>query len=54
MVLNSFLYALIIFVALGVISLLIAIIMRLMYAILHKNGKKAETTNKVESNLTSQ
>jgi len=49
MALNAFIYAVIVFVTLGVIALVVAAIMRLMYAIVHGNRKKVGTENKAES-----
>lgn len=47
--LRALLYALAIFVALGVISLIVAAIMRLIYGILHKSEKKTLVENKMET-----
>jgi hypothetical protein len=51
--LRALLYSLAVFAALAVISLMVAAIMRLMYAILHKSEKKAEAENKAESGTVS-
>jgi hypothetical protein len=47
--LKALLYALAIFVALGIISLIVAVIMRINYSIVHKSEKK----NSVEANAGS-
>jgi|WetSurMetagenome_2_1015567.scaffolds.fasta_scaffold62301_3 hypothetical protein len=52
--LRAFLYSLSVFAALAVISLIVAAIMRLMYAVLHKNVKKAEPENNTESGAAPQ
>jgi hypothetical protein len=52
--LRALLYSLAVFGTLAVISLIVAAIMRLMFVILHKNGKKVETENNVESGVTPQ
>jgi hypothetical protein len=52
--LRALLYALAIFVALGVIAMVVAAIMRLMYAVLHRGEKKAKSENKVEAKAAPQ
>jgi hypothetical protein len=49
-VMRALLYAVAIFVALGVISLIVAVIMRIMYGILHK-GEKANVEDKADHNM---
>jgi hypothetical protein len=39
-VMKALLYAVAIFVALGIISLIVAVIMRILYSIVHKSEKK--------------
>jgi hypothetical protein len=51
--LRALLYAVAIFVALGIISLLVAVIMRILYSILHKGEKKGTDANKVEAKAAS-
>jgi|WetSurMetagenome_2_1015567.scaffolds.fasta_scaffold2604159_1 hypothetical protein len=51
--LRALLYALAVFAALALISLIVAGIMKIMYAILHKGEKKVEPENKVESSTVS-
>ncbi len=51
---KAFLFSLAVFAALAVISLIVAVIMRLMYTILHKNGKKVDPDNNIESGVTPQ
>ncbi len=51
--LRALLYAVIIFVALGVISLVVAVIMKLLYSIVHRKEKKP-AENKVEAKVGSQ
>ena len=51
--LRALLYAVAIFAALAVISLVVAGIMKLLYSILHKNEKKAAPENKPESGAVS-
>jgi hypothetical protein len=52
--LRPLLYAAIIFVALGVISLLVAVIMKIMYDIVHRKEKKPVVGNKVETKVVPQ
>ena len=47
--LRPLIYAVVIFVALGVISLLVAVIMKIMYSVVHRKEKKPTSENKVES-----
>jgi hypothetical protein len=51
--LRALLYSLAVFAALAVIALIVAAIMRLMYYILHKGGKKAGPENESESGVVS-
>lgn len=57
-VMRALLYAVAIFVALGVISLMVAVIMRILYGILHKGEKKttvdSKPENKMETKIVSQ
>jgi hypothetical protein len=43
--LRALIYAAIVFAALGIISLIVAGIMRILYLIVHKNEKKAKVEN---------
>jgi hypothetical protein len=52
--LRALLFALSLFGALGVISLIVAAIMRSMYSILHKVDKNGGPENKTESGAVSQ
>jgi uncharacterized membrane protein len=52
--LKALLYALAVFAALGLISLIVAVMMRIMYSILHKREKKSEPDKKLESGTVSQ
>jgi hypothetical protein len=47
--LRALLYALAVFAALALISLIVAGIMKLLFAILHRGEKKLEPENKAES-----
>ena len=51
--LRALLYAVAIFVALGLISLIVAGIMRLLYSIVHKGEKKDKSENKAEAEIVS-
>ncbi len=51
--LKALLYAVVIFAALGVISLVVAGIMKLLYSILHKNETKTGPEKKAETGATS-
>jgi hypothetical protein len=52
--LRALLYSVAVFAALAVISLIVAAIMRLMYAILHKNEKKSDSETSVDSGVAPQ
>ena len=52
--LRPLIYAVVIFVALGVISLFVAAIMKVMYSVVHRKEKKPTAENKVESKVVSQ
>ena len=49
--LRALLYAVIVFVALGVIAMVVAVIMRLMYTIVHRGEKKAKAVNNAEGKV---
>ena len=53
-VLRALLYALAVFVALGVIAMIVAAIMKLMYSAIHRNEAKAKPENKAENSTVSQ
>ena len=52
--LRALIYAVAIFVALGIISLIVAAIMRIMYSIVHRKEKKPTSENKTEAKAVSQ
>jgi hypothetical protein len=52
--LKALLYAAAVFAALAILSLIVAVIMKLMYSGLHKKEKKGEPENKTESGAVSQ
>jgi hypothetical protein len=52
--LRALLYALAVFAALALISLIVAGIMKMMYAILHRGEKKVEPEKRAESASVSQ
>jgi hypothetical protein len=52
MVLRSLIYAVAIFITLGIIALLVAGIMKIIYSIVHKGEKKGKAENESEAKVS--
>jgi hypothetical protein len=52
MVLRSLIYSVAIFITLGIIALLVAGIMKIIYSMVHKGEKKVKEVNKSEAKVS--